>query len=379
MDKLNIIYFGNDWFGENKTSSHHISSLLSKDHNVYYLECPGMRMPKGNTRDFTKIFKKIKKCLTSPFRVNEAFSVYTLFQIPLHKYSIIRSFNKKISLLFIRSIIKKNNIENYILWFHVPHMYYIPSFFKNNKSIYYCIDDYSTLPDVNKEIVRYMDDQMSINADAIFTSSMPLFDQKKRYQKDNYYSPHGVDFDHFNILESRSSHVPDDIENISSPLIGFWGLIEGRIDLDLIFYMAKERPNYNFVLIGYVDSNVQNNFKNVFFLGKKEYIDLPKYASSFDVAILPYKKNDFFYHCNPIKLREFMSTGLPIVSFRNPEIEKYEKYIHISDTYEDFLSSVDHCINEDTMEKALDRIDAVRGESWAARVATIVTKLKKFD
>ena len=81
MKKSTIIYFGNDWFGENKTSSHHISDRLANQYNLLYVECPGLRMPQGNKRDFRKLFAKVIKSISKPRKIREHFWVYTLFQV----------------------------------------------------------------------------------------------------------------------------------------------------------------------------------------------------------------------------------------------------------------------------------------------------------
>ena len=91
-----IIYFGNDWSTDNKTSSHHIATRLMRDHTVIYVECPGLRVPQGTKRDIKKVFSKTFKSLRGPRTINTNSFIYTLFQFPFHKFRLVRYLNKLI-------------------------------------------------------------------------------------------------------------------------------------------------------------------------------------------------------------------------------------------------------------------------------------------
>ena len=89
-----ILYFGNDWYAENRTSSHHIARWLSKDYSVYYIECPGLRAPQGSSRDIKKMAQKLLRSLRRPVSVPEGLKVKTLFQIPFHRFASVRWLNQ---------------------------------------------------------------------------------------------------------------------------------------------------------------------------------------------------------------------------------------------------------------------------------------------
>ena len=89
-----ILYFGNDWFAENRTSSHHIARWLARRYRVYYIECPGLRAPQGSGRDLKKLVQKLWKSLQGATRVPEGLKVKTLFQIPFHRFGLIRWLNR---------------------------------------------------------------------------------------------------------------------------------------------------------------------------------------------------------------------------------------------------------------------------------------------
>ena len=118
----NIIYFGNDWFAENKTSSHHISERLARNNRILYIECPGLRAPKGTGRDIKKLFSKVLKSLRGPRKINDNLYIYTLFQLPFHKYAVVRWINTLLVLLSVNLLKFFLKLKNPILWF-VVHIF----------------------------------------------------------------------------------------------------------------------------------------------------------------------------------------------------------------------------------------------------------------
>jgi len=375
MNDYSIVYFGNDWLGENRTSSHHIAQRLAISHKLLYVECPGLRMPKGNKRDIKRIFSKIGKCLSRPIRRGEQFWVYTLFQVPLHRFALIRRLNEKLILFSLKRVMKQLNISQPLLWFVVPHLSMIPGKLPARGVVYYCVDNYASMPDVDRQFVSFMDDEMTRKADLVFVASEPIFHNKIKLARELLLSPHGVDFHHFHQVVTSPLQAPDDIASIDKPIIGFWGLIENWVDLDLIAFLAQQQPTWHFVLIGHVavKDNPCNDMHNVHFLGTKHFSELPGYACRFDVAILPYRLNEQVHSCNPIKLREYLATGKPVVSVRYPEVEKYHDVVAIADGYADFARKIAWYLENDSLELAERRVTRMRAESWDRRVQEILS------
>ncbi len=376
---MQIIYFGNDWSAENRTSSHHIANCLSQKHEILYVECPGLRAPKGNKRDISKIFKKLALFFKKPIRISNNLSVYTLVQIPFHGNKVIKKFNTLISTYFLKCVSNDLGFKSPILWFVVPHAGHLIGKLNESKTVYYCIDDYSALPDVNHKAVNKMDYELAIGADIVFTASKSLTDEKNKINKNVYYSPHGVDFQHFNKAYTDKLSRPKDIACIKKPIIGFFGLIESWIDLSLIQKISERYSNMNVVLIGHVavDTKSLDELSNVYFLGKKSFSQLPNYAACFDVCILPYVDNDQIYNCNPIKLKEYLATGKPVVSVSFPEILGFNDIVYIAETDEEFIEYIKQAIDTDSIDKAVKRVNYVEGLTWENRVNEVLMQVEK--
>ena len=371
-----ILYFGNDWGADNKTSSHHIALRLMRDHSVIYIECPGLRAPQRTKRDIKKVFSKTFKSLRGPRSLDNRSFVYTLFQLPFHKYFLIRYLNKLIIQFSLLLLVRRLHVKRPILWFVVPHLTSVLGKLNESLQVYYCIDDYSSLPGVDKIAVQKMDDEMTERSDIVFVSSEPLYRKKQKYGDKVVLSRHGVDFDHFNTAFRNTYPIPEEIKHIKKPIIGFFGLIENWVDLNLVKFIAESRPQWNVLMIGRVAvvSNVCEKLQNVHFLGSKKYDVLPKYAQVFDVAVIPCVNNELIKNFNPLKLREYLAMGCPVVSMRFPEIEEFADVVQIADNYNEFIKKIEFVLNNDTKQNAEQRIAKVRSLSWENRFQD-VTKI----
>ncbi|QEH37843.1 Putative teichuronic acid biosynthesis glycosyltransferase TuaH [Aquisphaera giovannonii] len=370
-----FLYFGNDWFAENRTSSHHIAEWLARRHRVYYIECPGLRAPKGTGRDLKKIWAKLWRFALGARTVSANLKVRTLFQVPLHRFAIIRHFNRFFVTATLRWLTWREGIRRPIAWFMIPHLAGVLGRLQEEMSVYYCIDDYAALPDVDAAAVQAMDEEMTRRADLVFVASDTLLEPKRRLNAETRLSPHGVDVAHFARALDDATAAPAELAGYRRPLIGFFGLIERWIDLDLIDYLAGLRPDWSFLLIGRlaVPADRVQRRPNVHFLGKRPYADLPSYGRQFDAAIIPYRLTRQVLHANPIKLREYLAMGKPIVSVRTPEIEKYADVVEIADTAEEFLAKLDVVLGRPESEADVRcRTARVAAESWDARLNMVL-------
>jgi glycosyltransferase involved in cell wall biosynthesis len=369
-----ILYFGNDWAAENRTSSHHIARWLARGHKVYYIECPGLRAPKTSGRDFKKIASKVARFFRGPKQVPEGLEVWTMLQIPLHRFGFVRRLNRAIMLLALRWLIWSRGIRNPITWFMLPHLASVIGNLGEKLSVYYCIDDYSALPDVNEGAVKAMDEETTRKADLVFVASDTLLASKRQLNPNTHFSPHGVDFDHF--VRARGGHAepPAEVRDLPGPVVGFFGLIEKWIDLDLVNYVAEQRPQWNFVMIGRVavpEEEVPRR-ANIHFLGVRPYETLPDYGRRFDVAIIPYRPNRFTRNGNPIKLREYLAMGKPVVTIAAPQSEKYADVVRVARTRAEFLEQLDAAVADRSPAAVERRVARVAVESWDARLRSVL-------
>ena len=373
--ELVFLYFGNDWLAENRTSSHHIARRLARQHRLYYIECPGLRAPSGSGRDLKKIWIKLRRFLSGPRSVAENLKVWTLLQLPFHRFALVRRLNGFLVLATLRWLMWREGIRRPLTWFVQPHLAPIVGRLGERMSVYYCTDDYSAMPGVNERVVRLMDEETTRKSDLVFVASETLLEPKLRLNPNVHVSPHGVDVDHFGQAQDSRLPVPAEMLGMSHPIVGFFGLIERWIDLDLIRFLAESRPQWTFVMIGRLASPAEQlqRLPNVHFLGKRAYEDLPIYGKQFDVGILPYHLNRQVIHANPLKLREYLAMGKPVVSVSTNEIDKYADVVEIAHSPEEFLAKLDSVLSRpSTQAEVQRRIDRVANGSWDAQVDRVL-------
>jgi glycosyltransferase involved in cell wall biosynthesis len=374
-----IVYVGNDWFTENKTSSHHIAEILSLKNKILYIEGAGQRAPLFTQRDLIKVGHKVYKAFKRNVCVNTSLHIYSPIVLPIHNSKIARRINGLILRFSIRRMCKRLGFTSPILWILVPHYYHLAGALNEKGLVYYCVDEYSAQPHVDSLAIKYMENILLKKAGVVFTVSEELYKKKKIINPNTYLSLHGVDVEHFKKAAVKSLKLPDDIARIPGPIVGFFGLIQKRVDLELIKYLAHMRPDISFVLLGLVaqDTSIFQKAKNVHFLGAKPYKSLPEYLNAFDVTIMPYVLNDEMINSNPKKTREYLASGKPVVSVRIKEVERFRDLVHVADTYEEFLNAIDLAIRNDSPEKSHNRIRAMEKESWEFRVEGISKIVEK--
>ena len=211
---MQFIYFGNDWFAENRTSSHHIAARLGAMFPLLYVEVPGLRAPKANARDFRKLLKMIRATFRPPQQLSPLMWRMTLPQIPLRRLAVVRAANRLLSRMLMRRALRGVGFKDAISWFHVPHAGFLAGKLKERMIVYYCIDDYSQRPDVDEAAVRAMDDELARAAHVVFACNERLLNARRLLNSNIHLSPHGVDVDLFAVAMSPETPIPEELETV---------------------------------------------------------------------------------------------------------------------------------------------------------------------
>jgi glycosyltransferase involved in cell wall biosynthesis len=375
---MEFIYFGNDWFAENRTSSHHIAKRLGAKFPMLYVEVPGLRAPKANTRDLLKLLKKLRMTFQRPQMVAPHFWRMTLPQIPFRRFAAIRAINRAFSCMLIRSAIRRLGFTEAVAWFHVPHPGFLAKQLGEKLTVFYCIDEYSKLPDVDATAVQEMDDQLTTAADIVFACSQKLVEGHRSLNANIHLSPHGVDTELFALAASPDTQIPEEAKGLSRPIIGFWGLLDRWVDLAILEDIARARPEWTILLIGRVavDTAALRRMPNVVFAGTKPYSQLPNWAKAMDVCILPFTRTSLMVQSSPLKLREYLAAGKPTVAVPLPETMLLGRAVYTAEDGPGFVRAIDEALAADSPELAAFRQKTVEGNTWDATVTNVLDKLQ---
>ena len=254
-------------------------------------------------------------------------------------------------------VLSKTNSEKFLLLYSTDIYLdeeYIKERYLNNgfKLVYEYIDEIS--PEISgdiqnfvytrhKNIIKNKQNFIIVTADKLMNYVKSIRDIHKVAMISN-----GVDYEHW---QTHMDIIPQKIKaivNDKKPIIGYFGALARWVDYNLIKEIAKRKPDYNIVLIGFLYDNEfrkskVEDIKNVHYLGVVDYKELPLYGQCFNVAIIPFLLNDITESTNPIKLFEYMALNVPIVTTNLRECQKYKSTL-IAENYNEFIEKLDYAL-----------------------------------
>ncbi|HEY5952693.1 MAG TPA: glycosyltransferase [Kofleriaceae bacterium] len=368
-----IIAFSKDWH-EDPTSNHHVLRELAKTRRVLWLNSLATRKPNmTNARDLGKIKRKLREFANGAVNVENDLWVATPLVLPLPQSRAATFLNRQILRMTIRALRAQLGIESFHLFTFLPNTAPYVGTLGEDLSFYYCVDEWATFPGLDREGTIAMERQLLERVDATFTTSLALRENKAKHCKRTFLAPHGVDYAKFARAIDDAVSIPADLAALPGPRIGFFGTLRDFLDYELMAYVAKARPNWSLALIGQelCDIGPLKGLPNVHLLGQKKHDELPAYCKGFDVGLIPYRIDNDVKFINPLKLREYLSAGLPVVSTDMPEVQPYAHLCHIAQTGDAMVAAIERALTETSVEQRVARSKSMQSETWDARVAAV--------
>lgn len=373
----NIVCFAKDW-SEDPTSCNHVLQQLAKHNKVLWINSISMRAPNlASGRDIKKIFRRVWDFLVGFIKgaqpVGDQMWLFNPFVLPFHHSPWAIRLNQLILRFTIGVQRRRLGMKNFQLWTFVPTSSQYIGRLGESLVVYYCVDEWSGFSFVDGVKIEAMVQNLTKKADVVFATSNKLVNKLKHFNSNTHLASHGVSYDLFSKALSDESIVPEDVANIKKPILGFFGLIEEWMDQNLIAHLARKHPEWTILLIGKVCVDIQTltPYKNIKFLGRKPHSALPNYCKVFDVALIPHKVNELTLAMNPIKLREYMSAGLRIVSTDLPEMRLYPEHCITASTYDDFEQGVMTALADQSKAGKEARSAQMAKETWEYKVLAL--------
>ena len=370
----NIVCFAKDW-SEDPTSCNHVLRQLSKHNKVLWINSISTRAPNlASGRDIKKIFRRVWEFLLGFIKgaqpVGDQMWLFNPFVLPFHHSPWAIRLNQIILRFTIGVQRRRLGMKNFQLWTFVPTSSEYVGTLGESLVVYYCTDEWSGFSFVDGKKIEAMVQTLSKKADVVFATSRKLVNKLKQYNPNTFLASHGVSYEMFAKALNDDLPIPDDAAQLNKPILGFYGLIEEWMDQDLLAHLASKHPEWTILLIGKVCVDVQTltAFKNVKFIGRKPHDSLPNYCKAFDVALIPHKVNELTLAMNPIKLREYMSAGLKIVSTDLPEMRFYPEHCITAANYDEFEQGVITALASQSKEERKARSAPMAHETWEFKV-----------
>jgi UDP-galactopyranose mutase len=207
-------------------------------------------------------------------------------------------------------------------WYYTPMMLPLSRHIKAEAVVYDCMDELSAFKFADPMLVRFEADLFS-EADVVFTGGQSLYEAKRDRHHSVHCFPSSVDIDHF-AQARRDIKEPSDQSSISGPKLGYYGVIDERVDLDLIADVARARPDWQLIMVGPVvkiEKSELPRLPNIHWLGSKTYEELPAYLSKWNVALMPFAINESTRFISPTKTPEYLAGGRVVVSTPIMDVE----------------------------------------------------------
>jgi len=332
-----LIVFAEDW-GALPSSTQHLIKQLAKTRKVVWINSIGLRQPTLSLRDIKRLWKKltapkvedtnIKQVLVEQAANNNDFFIVNPRTIPAPRSALARYIAKKLLLLQLKPIIKNAQLHSPILWTSLPTAVDFSGCFGESALVYYCGDDFSGLAGVDHHTVAKREHELVNKADLILAASKQLV---STFPTENtQLLTHGVDYKLFSTVTKRASDLPSD----GKPIAGFYGSISAWLDIELLQKTIVKMPHWHFVFIGkaVVDVSMLTALDNVTFFGERPHHLLPSYSQHWTASLLPFVDNAQIQACNPLKLKEYLAAGSPIICTSFAAIKPYRGLVQIADS-----------------------------------------------
>ncbi|TRW27184.1 glycosyltransferase family 1 protein [Flavobacterium zepuense] len=263
-------------------------------------------------------------------------------------------------------------------WFYSASFLPLLDYFDFDTVVYDCMDELSLFKGAPEKLVSQERSLMD-RADIVFTGGKSLYESKVKHHENVYCFPSSVDRDHFSKALNGLA-IPEDIVTIKSPIVGYFGVIDERINLDLLKETAILKPEVSFVMIGPLAKIGEHDLPrlhNIHYLGMKDYKELPGYLKAFSIAMMPFALNDATKYISPTKTLEYMAAGKPIISTAIYDVVRdYSEDVTIISNSGEFSKAIDAMLANNNVLNPTDYSDILEKTSWDVTVEKMQAIIK---
>ena len=268
----------------------------------------------------------------------------------------------------VNDLLTRERIQQFVLWYYTPMALAFSDHLAPAAIVYDCMDQLSAFRGAPPSLTL-REEELLDRADVVFTGGQSLFEAKRHAHPNVKVFPSSVDVAHFSMARSIQADPPDQA-HIPRPRLGFFGVIDERMDLELLAGVAAARPDWHLVMIGPVvkiDPSMLPRAANLFYLGSKSYAELPAYIAGWDVALLPFARVEATRFISPTKTPEYMAAGKPVVSTSITDVIRpygQRGLVRIADTVDEFVFACEASLAEDSAARMRDADAFLRQTSW---------------
>lgn len=328
----------------------HLLRRAARDHRVYFVEEP--------------VFCSADYPTLSQTRTAEGVTIL----VPLLPENTTSSQAIRLQRDLLDSYFTLRAAEQTTLWYYTPAALAFTDQIEADLVVYDCMDELTAFRGASPEL-RSQEKRLLAKADLVFTGGHTLYEAKRNLHPNVHAFPSSIDAAHFHKARSPGAD-PDDQAPIRHPRLGFFGVIDERMDLDLVEAVARKRPDWNLVMLGPVvkiEPASLPTLPNIHWLGPKQYDELPDYIRGWAVGFMPFALNESTRFISPTKTPEFLAAGCPVVSTRITDVVRPygdRRLVEIADDADGVVAAAERAMITPRGEW-LRRVDRhLAGMSW---------------
>jgi glycosyltransferase involved in cell wall biosynthesis len=334
----------------------HLMTRMAREYRIFYFEEPCFDLKEGS---YYQIHKETSA---------DVYVVTPHLAPGLNDQEIVEA-----QKVILDSLLQFQQIKNYLTWYYSPMSYSFSRHLQPYFTVYDCMDELSMFLFAPRSL-QQNEQTLLKAADLVFTGGHNLYQAKKNMHENIHAFPSSIDKNHF-LSARRCSPGPSDQAHIPSPRIGFYGVLDERLDTEMLGILAERRPGWQFILVGPVvkiNPSILPKAPNIHYLGSKQYAELPQYLSGWDIAMMPFALNDSTRFISPTKTPEYLAGGKPVISPSIADvITPYAELglVNIADTPEDFIRIAEAIFRDGASREWLSKVDEyLAGISWEKTV-----------
>lgn len=360
-----------DWDAGLWTNKQHLMSRLAdRGFSVLYIDSPGLRAPSARSgRDLRRMSRRLAgwSPVAKPARPGVWRDAPLL--IPLHRHRSVRPVNDLLQGARLRRNVARYGIAAPVLWVYAPTALALAQACRARAVVYHCVDDLAAFPAIDASVGE-IEGELILRADVCVASSRPLAARlKERGAREILYWPNCADTRAYAAVPRRPKGTGE------RPVAGFIGAVqEHKIDVELLAEVARRLPGWDVQLVGPVGEGLQTSSfttaplpANVHLLGPRSRGDLPEVVAGFDVAVIPYRLNDYTRCVFPMKVFEYLAGGVPVVSTLLPSLVGEVDHVTFAATPEAWADALESVRSGDGPGPVQARREYAAAHSWELR------------
>lgn len=361
-----VLCFGDsDWWYHNRGHADmQFMRRFARQSRVVYVNSLGVRAP--SVSEGRMFFRRVKRKLGSVARFyrdgGEGFGVFSPVFAPFST-GLAASAARSALALQLRGVMRWLGMHRPLIWVACPTAAIMLKRLRSQGVVHQLSDCYGALKDGETCRAAVAEREVAEHADLIICSSERLLERARGLYGKGEYVDHGVDFSMFEAA-GRSAEHPIELQGIKPPVIGFYGNIDGNtVDRRLLESVCRLRPQYSFVLVGDMSSEFESlkEIANVVAIPRQPYQRVAQFGAAFNVCLMPWLENEWIEHCNPVKLKEYLALGKPVVSTPFPELRRSGTLCLEASGPEAFAAAIDKALRDD------DPTEQERRRAWASQ------------